>query len=182
MASLRTSSRTSPRYLVSTLSPATPCLPTRASPLGSIKPHWNLVSDIFWKGAFEKAGTRVRVTGQLVDCGNGRNLWADRYDRNLTDIFTIQDEITHAIVEQLRVKLLPEERTAIGRAPTENVEAYTYYLRGRQFSYIWTKSYLLLARRMFSRAVELDPHMHVLTPALPTVLGIARVASRRRFD
>jgi adenylate cyclase len=109
------------------------------------------------EGSVRKAGTRVRVTGQLVDCANGRNLWADRYDRHLTDIFAIQDEITHAIVEQLKVKLLPEERTAIGRVPTENVEAYEYYLRGRQFSDIWTKSYLLLARRMFSRAVELDP-------------------------
>jgi adenylate cyclase len=85
-------------------------------------------------------------------------LWAERYDRDLTDIFAIQDEITQAIVEQLKVKLLPEEKTAIALIPTENIEAYTYYLRGRQFFHEWTKSYLLLARRMFSKAVELDPH------------------------
>jgi adenylate cyclase len=110
------------------------------------------------EGSVRKAGSRVRVTGQLIDGKDGSHVWADRYDRELTDIFAIQDEITHAIVDQLKVKLLPEEQKAIEAAPTENVEAYTYYLRGRQFFHEWTKSYLLLARRMFSKAVELDPY------------------------
>ena len=110
------------------------------------------------EGSVRKAGQRVRITGQLVDGKDGSHVWADRYDRDLTDIFAIQDEITHAIVDQLKVKLLPAERKAIEAAPTENVEAYTYYLRGRQFSHEGTKSYLLLARRMFTKAVELDPH------------------------
>ena len=65
----------------------------------------------------------------------------------MTDIFAIRDEITHAIVGQLKIKLLPGERKAIETEPTGNVEAYTYYLRGRQFSHAWTKSYLHLARR-----------------------------------
>src|SRR5262249_11608923 len=110
------------------------------------------------EGSVRKAGNRVRINAQLVSGRDGGHLWADRYDRDLTDIFAIQDEITRTIVDQLKVKLLPDERKAIGQAPTENVEAYTYYLRGRQFSHEWTKSYLLLARRMFSKAVELDPH------------------------
>nr|WP_255607423.1 adenylate/guanylate cyclase domain-containing protein [Phyllobacterium sp. 2063] len=110
------------------------------------------------EGSIRKAGQRIRITGQLIDATSGAHLWADRYDRNMTDIFAIQDEITRAIVEELKVKLLPEEKAAVARAPTENVEAYTYYLRGRQFSHEWTKSYLLLARRMFKKAVELDPH------------------------
>ena len=110
------------------------------------------------EGSVRKAGSRVRVTGQLIDGKDGNHVWADRYDRELTDIFAIQDEITHAIVNQLKVKLLPEEQKAIEAAPTENVEAYTYYLRGRHFFHEWTKSYLLLARRMFGRAVELDPN------------------------
>jgi adenylate cyclase len=109
------------------------------------------------EGSVRKAGSRVRVTGQLIDGKDGSHVWADRYDRELTDIFAIQDEITHAIVDQLKVKLLPAEKKAIEAAPTENVEAYTYYLRGRQFSQPLTKSSLLLARRMFSRAAELDP-------------------------
>lgn len=82
---------------------------------------------------------------------------ADRFDRDLTDIFAIQDEITHAIIEQLKVKLLPQEKKSIRQAPTENVEAYTYYLRGREFWSHHTKRYYQLAREMFAKAVELDP-------------------------
>jgi adenylate cyclase len=110
------------------------------------------------EGSVRKAGQRVRISAQLVSGKDGGHLWADRYDRDLTDIFAIQDEITRTIVYQLKVKLLPEESKAISQTPTDNVEAYTYYLRGRQFSHGWTKSYLLLARRMFSKAAELDPN------------------------
>ncbi|ARM89972.1 adenylate cyclase protein [Rhizobium sp. CIAT894] len=109
------------------------------------------------EGSVRIFGNRVRISGQLIDTANGDHLWAERYDRDLTDIFAIQDEITHAIVGQLKVRLLPEEKKAIASEPTANVEAYTYYLRGRQLSHTWTKSYLQLARRMFCKAVELDP-------------------------
>src|SRR5205807_3275597 len=85
------------------------------------------------EGSVRKAGSRVRVTGQLINSKDGGHVWAERYDRDLTDIFAIQDEITHAIVEELKVKLLPQEKKSIGQTPTDNVEAYTYYLRGRQF-------------------------------------------------
>jgi len=109
------------------------------------------------EGSVRKAGTRVRVTGQLIDGADGGHVWADRYDRDLTDIFAIQDEITHAIVEQLKVKLLPQEQRSIAQAPTDSVEAYTYYLRGRQFLHRHSKSHYQLAKRMFGKAVELDP-------------------------
>src|SRR5437870_6136360 len=109
------------------------------------------------EGSVRKAGARVRVTGQLINGKDNGHVWADRYDRDLTDIFAIQDEITHAIVEQLKVKLLPQEKKDIGKAPTANVEAYTYYLRGREFLHRHSKSYYQLARRMFAKAVELDP-------------------------
>jgi adenylate cyclase len=109
------------------------------------------------EGSVRKAGLRVRVTGQLINGKDGGHVWADRYDRDLTDIFAIQDEITHAIVEQLRVKLLPQEKKNIAQTPTDNVEAYTYYLRGRQFMQRHSKSNYQLARRMFVKAVELDP-------------------------
>src|SRR5437763_82784 len=109
------------------------------------------------EGSVRKAGARVRVTGQLIHGKDGGHVWADRYDRDLTDIFAIQDEITHAIVEQLKVKLLPQEKKSIGQTPTDNVEAYTYYLRGRQFMQRHSKSNYQLARRMFAKAVELDP-------------------------
>jgi adenylate cyclase len=113
--------------------------------------------DFLLEGSVRKAGSRVRVTGQLVNSKDGDHVWAERFDRDLTDIFAIQDEITHAIVEQLKVKLLPQEKESIGQAPTDNVEAYTYYLRGRQFLHRYSKSYYELARRMFVKAVELDP-------------------------
>ena len=109
------------------------------------------------EGSVRKAGQRVRINAQLIEGATGGHIWADRYDRDLTDIFAIQDEITHTIVDQLRVKLLPEEKKAIEEAPTENVEAYTYYLRGRELFHRGTKAYYALARRMFAKAIELDP-------------------------
>jgi adenylate cyclase len=113
--------------------------------------------DFLLEGSVRKAGSRVRVSSQLVNSENGGHLWAERFDRDLTDIFSIQDEITHAIVEQLKVKLLPKEKKSIGQARTDNVEAYTYYLRGRQFLHRHSKSYYELAHRMFTKAIELDP-------------------------
>ena len=109
------------------------------------------------EGSVRKAGERVRVTGQLIDGATGGHLWADRFDRDLTDIFAIQDEITKSIVAQLKIKLLPTEKKAISKAPTQNVEAYTHYLKGREFFHNMTKAFLLLARRMFVKATEADP-------------------------
>jgi adenylate cyclase len=110
------------------------------------------------EGSVRKAGQRVRVNAQLIDGANGGHVWADRYDRELTDIFAIQDEITQSIVEQLKIRLLPKEKKAITQAPTANVEAYNYYLKGRQFSHNFTKASLFLAREMFAKAVEIDPN------------------------
>src|SRR5438874_8409431 len=91
-----------------------------------------LGADFIVEGSVRKAGARVRVTGQLIDSKDGTHIWAERFDRDLTDIFAIQDEITHAIVEQLKVKLLPQEKKSIQQAPTDNVEAYTCYLKARE--------------------------------------------------
>ena len=110
------------------------------------------------EGSVRKSGNRVRITAQLIEGATGGHLWADRFDRDLSDIFAIQDEIAHTIVEQLKVKLLPEEKAAIKQAPTDNVEAYTHYLKGRQFLHTSTKSSLTQARQLFAKAVELDPH------------------------
>src|SRR5205823_3596714 len=84
------------------------------------------------EGSVRKAGGRVRITAQLIDGSNDGHVWAERYDRDLNDIFAIQDEISRAIVAALKVKLLPEEKKAIERRGTENVEAYNLYLLGRQ--------------------------------------------------
>lgn len=84
------------------------------------------------EGSVRKAGSRVRISAQLIAGDTGRHLWAERYDRDLTDIFAIQDEISHAIVEALQLKLLPEEKLAIEERGTSNAEAYRIYLMARQ--------------------------------------------------
>lgn len=84
------------------------------------------------EGSVRKAGNRVRITAQLIDGATGDHVWADRYDRDLIDIFEIQDEISKAIVDALKVKLLPVERSAIESRGTSNVEAYNLYLMARQ--------------------------------------------------
>jgi adenylate cyclase len=84
------------------------------------------------EGSVRKSGDRVRITAQLIDAATGGHVWADRYDRDLTDIFAIQDEISKAIVGALRVKLLPNEKKAIEARGTSNIEAYNLYLMARQ--------------------------------------------------
>src|SRR5690349_23462699 len=84
------------------------------------------------EGSVRKAGDRVRITAQLIDASTGGHVWADRYDRDLTDIFAIQDEISKAIVGALRVKLLPAEKKAIETRGTSSVEANNLYLMARQ--------------------------------------------------
>jgi adenylate cyclase len=84
------------------------------------------------EGSVRKAGSRVRINAQLIDGSTGKHLWADRFDRDLTDIFEIQDEISKAIVDALKVKLLPKERSAIENRGTTNVDAYNLYLMARQ--------------------------------------------------
>jgi adenylate cyclase len=113
------------------------------------------------EGSVRKAGDRVRITAQLVDAATNDHLWAERYDRRLDDIFKLQDEITQAIVQALRVQLLPAEKRAIERRGTENTEAYNCYLMARQF-YV-SGSYGDVHRageviRLASRATEIDPN------------------------
>ncbi len=111
------------------------------------------------EGSVRKVGNRVRITAQLIDGATGGHLWADRYDRDLTDIFEIQDEISKSIVEALKVKLLPSEKKAIEQRGTTNVEAYKLYLLARQY---WLTGNHGDPRReervmrICSRAVQLD--------------------------
>jgi adenylate cyclase len=113
------------------------------------------------EGSVRKAAGRVRITAQLIDAANDSHLWAERYDRDLNDIFAIQDEISHAIVDALKVKLLPEEKEAIEQHGTENVDAYNLFLMARR---TYTTGYEGDARRldaitrMCRRAVEIDPN------------------------
>jgi adenylate cyclase len=109
------------------------------------------------EGSVRKAGNRVRVSAQLVDATNGYHLWADRYDRELQDIFAVQDEVTRKIVAALQVKLTEWEQKCLGRTPTHNMEAYDHYLRGLEYHAHRDKEANAQARQMFERAVALDP-------------------------
>lgn len=113
------------------------------------------------EGSVRKAGSRVRINAQLIDGSTGKHMWADRFDRDLTDIFEIQDEISKAIVDALKLKLLPEEKKAIEHRGTESAEAYNLYLMARQQ---WTWGSYGNSRRdeaivrFCSRAVKIDPN------------------------
>jgi len=110
------------------------------------------------EGSVRKAGNRLRVTAQLVNVANGYHLWSERYDRQLEDVFEIQDQIAENIVRALRVVLGEDEKRAIEKTPTENVQAYEYYLRGRQAFHQFRRSSMQYARRMLDRAIEIDPN------------------------
>jgi len=110
------------------------------------------------EGSVRKAGNRLRITVQLVNVADGYHLWSDRYDRELEDVFAVQDEIAENIVKALRVVLSENEKRAIEQARPENVQAYEYYLRGRQFVHQYREKSLQFARRMFQRAIEVDPN------------------------
>lgn len=111
------------------------------------------------EGSIRRAGNRVRINAQLIDATNGAHLWAERYDRDLTDIFAVQDEVTRQIVEALKVTLTPAESARVVEAPTRSIEAHDLFLRGREvlFSPGKTKEMFEQAVSYFTRAIELDP-------------------------
>jgi adenylate cyclase len=108
-------------------------------------------------GSVRKAGERVRITAQLVNAENEAQVWGERYDRELSDIFALQDEISKAIVAALKLTLLPEEKRALEQRATSNVKAYKFYLKARQFSVMGNERHQEIIVRLCKRAVELDP-------------------------
>jgi adenylate cyclase len=109
------------------------------------------------EGSVRKSGQKIRITAQFIDGATGGHLWADRYDRDLTDIFALQDEITGTIVEQLQLNLGVAETHTTSKTRTQNVDAYSCYLKGRQLYHMRTPRLLERGRQMFKKAVELDP-------------------------
>ncbi len=109
-------------------------------------------------GSLRRAGNRLRITAQLIGTQTGHSIWAERYDRELKDVFEVQDEIARSISQALRIKLSPQEEKAIARKQTENPQAYDYYLRGRQFFHQFRRKGFDFARQMFARAIVIDPN------------------------
>ena len=109
------------------------------------------------EGSVRKVNDRVRITAQLIDGRTNGHVWAERYDRKFEDIFELQDDISHAIVDALRLKMLPQERETISQRPTYNSEAYRFYLMGRSFFHRGhTRRFLRLAKQMFQRALDIE--------------------------
>jgi adenylate cyclase len=108
------------------------------------------------EGSVRKAGNRVRINAQLIDSASGGHLWAERFDRDLTDIFAVQDEVTQEIVAALSLNLTEGERSRVPGKRTNNPQAYDYFLRGRECWWRQSKETNVQARQMLQRAIELD--------------------------
>jgi adenylate cyclase len=128
----------------------------RAINLGEVAGDMNATHVV--EGSVRKSGNRIRINTQLVDGATGHPIWADRFDRDLTDIFALQDEITQAIVDELRLRLAPSEREAIHARPTDNPEAYEIYLQARYHVMRTDRRNYLIAADLARQALDIDPN------------------------
>ena len=111
------------------------------------------------EGSVQKSGQKVRINAQLIDSDSDQHLWSDNYDRDLTDIFTIQTEIAKSVAEQLRATITSIEQTVIESVPTSDLTAYDFYLKGMDYlNRSYDEEDFLYATQMFERAVEIDPN------------------------
>jgi adenylate cyclase len=139
------------------LFPRSSVLAFRDTPIPVTQVGRQLGAAFVLEGSIRRAGNRLRITARLSETGAGHSVWTERYDRRLQDIFAIQDEIAQNIARALRVVLTEKEKHKIAKLPTSNVQAYDYYLRGRQHFYQGRRTELEFARRMFAEAIEIDP-------------------------
>jgi adenylate cyclase len=165
---------------------------------GTVKPMRQIGEELgvatILEGSVRHAGQRVRITAQLIDADTDEHLWADRYDRDLEDIFEIQTDVAERIVEALRLKLTSRERSRLSEKPTEDVEAYQWYLKGRHFLSRRTEATLRQAIDRFRKAVTADPgfaqawvgladgltlRTHYSSTPVSEVVGEARAAAEK---
>jgi len=120
-------------------------------------------------GSLRRAGNRLRINAQLVDTRTDFPVWSERFDRELEDVFEVQEEIARSIAQALRVTLTPQEEKTIARKPTENLKAYDYYLRGRNYL---RRENLEFAMQMFEQAIGLDPNFALAHAGIAQVCGV----------
>jgi len=130
-----------------------------------------LIVDSVLEGSVRKAGNRLRITAQLINVEDGYHLWSEKYDRDLEDIFAIQDEISLAIVENLKLKLLDWEKTALLKRPTDDPEAYNLYLKGLYFAFKPNREALKKALEYFREALDKDPALASAHAGVAIVYG-----------
>ncbi|KAF5407476.1 MAG: Adenylate and Guanylate cyclase catalytic domain protein [Candidatus Udaeobacter sp.] len=135
----------------------TSCFAFRGTSVDAREIGKRLGVETFLEGSIRKAGDRLRITVQLVDARNGYHLWSERFDREIEDIFAIQDEIARSVLDALGLSLTAREERRFLKPPTAKVEAYEFYLRGRKLFQSWTRQNTEFARQMFLRAVAIDP-------------------------
>ena len=109
------------------------------------------------EGSVRKAGNKIRITAQLIKVSDDTHLWSEAYDRELEDVFAIQDEISNAIVDSLKVRLFGREKESIVEPHTESIDAYESYMKGRYFLYSFMEGGTAKALKYFKQAITLDP-------------------------
>ncbi|MFZ0037088.1 MAG: protein kinase [Candidatus Acidiferrales bacterium] len=120
-------------------------------------------------GSVRRAGNRLRITAQLVETQTGHTVWAERYDREMKDVFEVQDEIARSITQALRISLSAQEQETIAQKPTENLQAYDYFLRGRNYT---RRENLEFAMQMFEHAIRLDPNSALAHAGIANISGM----------
>ena len=149
--------------------PRSEILAFRNKPLTAPEVGHQLGAAYVLEGSIRRAGNRLRITAQLVETKSRHSAWGERYDREIEDVFAIQDEIARSIAQALRVTLTPQEERKIERKPTENLQAYDYYLRGRSYA---RRENLDFALQMFEQAIKLDPKFALAHAGVANVCGM----------
>jgi serine/threonine protein kinase/Flp pilus assembly protein TadD len=149
--------------------PRSEMLPFRDKPTTVQQVSQKLGAAYVLEGSIRRAGNRVRITAQLVEASSRRSVWAERYDRQLEDVFAIQEEIARSIAQALRITLTPQEEKTIARKPTENPQAYDFYLRGRSYTRRENIDYAL---QMFEQAIQLDPDFALAHAGIAGLCGL----------
>ncbi len=144
----------------------TTVLAYRDKPVTPVQVGQQLGAAFLLTGSLRRAGTRLRINAELVDTHTNFPLWSERYDREMADVFEVQDEIARKIAEALRITLTPQEQEALAAKPTENLQAYDLYLRGKSYARRVTRQDTEFALQMFENAVALDPRFALAHAAI----------------
>ncbi len=147
-------------------------LPYRDKPVTATQVGQQLGAAYVLGGSIRRAGNRLRINAQLVDTRTDFPMWSERYDREMKDVFEVQDEMARNIAQALRITLSPQEEQELERKPTANTQAYDFYLRGRGYARRLTRADLELAVQMFERAIELDPEFAMAYAGLSLVYSL----------
>jgi serine/threonine protein kinase/Flp pilus assembly protein TadD len=144
-------------------------LPYRDKPVTAPQVGHELQASYVLGGSLRRSGNRLRITAQLVETRSGHTVWAQRFDREMADVFEVQDEIARSIAQAFRINLSPQEEKKIASKPTENSVAYDYYLRGRSYA---RRESLEFALQMYEQAIRLDPNFALAHAGVAYICGI----------